>query len=74
MLKNITLSAEKDLIEKARRQAEARNTTLNNEFRLWLAQYVEAPRNLDELNELMKGFTYVRAGRKFDREDMNERR
>ncbi len=37
MLKNITLSAEKELIENARDRAEAKNTTLNAEFRRWLS-------------------------------------
>jgi hypothetical protein len=31
MLKNVTLSADKNLIEQARRRAEAKNTTLNKE-------------------------------------------
>jgi len=44
MLQNITLSAEKELIQRARQRAEAENTTLNAEFRRWLAQYVERPR------------------------------
>jgi hypothetical protein len=73
MLKNITLSAEKGLIEQARRRAEAEGTPLNNEFRLWLAQYVESPRTKDELVELMDRFSYARAGKKFTRDEMNER-
>ena len=36
-MKNITLSADEGLIEEARRIAAAKNTTLNAEFRLWLA-------------------------------------
>jgi hypothetical protein len=43
MLKNITLSAEEALIEKARQRAQAESTTLNAEFRNWLAQYAQRP-------------------------------
>jgi hypothetical protein len=39
MLKNITFSAEKDLIEKAREKARSEKTTLNVAFRRWLKQY-----------------------------------
>ena len=39
MKKNITLSADADLIENARRVARAENKTLNTVFREWLEQY-----------------------------------
>ncbi len=38
-MKNITLSADENLIEKARNRAQSHNTTLNAEFRRWLEQY-----------------------------------
>ena len=38
-VKNITLSADEGLIEAARRRAAAERTTLNAEFRMWLAEY-----------------------------------
>lgn len=37
-MKNITLSADEHLIEWARQKAASENTTLNAEFRQWLAQ------------------------------------
>jgi hypothetical protein len=40
LMKNITFSANEALIEAARAQAKAENTTLNEQFRLWLAAYV----------------------------------
>jgi hypothetical protein len=40
MLKNITFSAEKALIEKGRAWARAEGTTLNEKFRGWLGDYV----------------------------------
>ena len=39
-MKNITLRAEKGLIEQARRVARAQRTTLNAAFRKWLQGYV----------------------------------
>ena len=75
-MKNITLSADAGLIEEARRRAVAENTTLNAEFRQWLAAYVgrtrKAERALETLREL--SVTIDTGGRKFTREEMNERR
>jgi len=71
--KNVTLSAEEGLIRRAREMAEREGTTLNALFREWLARYVnrkDAGRNYDEL---MKRLSYVRPGRTFTREEMNER-
>ena len=39
MLRNITLSADEQLIARARDKAGAAQTTLNVEFRKWLAAY-----------------------------------
>ena len=74
-MKNITLSAEEALIEAARVQARAENTTLNEQFRLWLAEYASRRRNADKamavISEMQK---YVdTGGRKFTRDEMNER-
>lgn len=41
LVKNITFSAEEDLIRKARERAAAKQTTLNDEFRKWLENYAE---------------------------------
>ena len=38
-VKNITLSADASLIDAARQRAAAERTTLNAEFRRWLADY-----------------------------------
>ena len=40
MLKNITLSAEEELIRKAKEVARREHTTLNANFQQWLKQYV----------------------------------
>jgi hypothetical protein len=73
-MKNITLSAPEELIEKARQQAADKGTTLNNEFREWLkSQTVSVEDKVAIYEQLMKKLSYVNAGRKFTREEMNER-
>lgn len=73
MLKNITLSADEALIERARRRAQAHKTTLNAEFRRWLANYVESPKTVDGLLGFMSRFEYVQPGKTFTRDELNER-
>ena len=74
MLKNITLSADESLIREARRQAALQNTTLNALFREWLEQYIRRQDAVAQYEELMQRLSHVNAGRKFTREEMNERR
>ena len=73
-MRNITLSADEDLIDEARKQATSRNTTLNAEFRLWLENYVgrerQAAKAMATIRELQGK---LRVGRKLTREEMNER-
>jgi hypothetical protein len=73
MLKNITFSVEEELIQKARERALAEKTTLNAVFRRWLKQYSERKKAAEEYDKIMESLSYVRAGRKFSREEMNER-
>ena len=74
-MRNITLSADEDLIDEARRRASSENTTLNAKFRLWLEGYVgrerQAARALETMRELQGKIST--GGRKFTREEMNER-
>jgi hypothetical protein len=72
-MKNVTLSADEHLIEQARRTARAQRKTLNQAFREWLESYTQSDRAVDEYESLMKRLNYVQAGRKFTREEMNER-
>lgn len=72
-VKNITLSAEDDLIEQAREKARKQKTTLNAAFREWLKDYTGRRDRGKEYDELMQRLNYVRAGRKFTREEMNSR-
>jgi hypothetical protein len=73
MLKNITFSADEDLIQKARERAATERTTLNEEFRRWLEKYAERPHSVAAYTGLMKRFGYVKPGRSFHREEMNDR-
>jgi hypothetical protein len=72
-MKNITLSADEDLIEEARRAAKAQNKTLNQLFREWLESYTRPDSAVEQYEALMKRLTYVGDGRKFTRAEMNER-
>lgn len=75
MTKNITFAADEALIEEARAAARAENTTLNEQFRLWLEQYARkrrAAKAMQTIADLQK--KYSTGGRKFTREEMNERR
>lgn len=72
-MKNITLSADEHLIDQARKVAIPQHTTLNAAFREWLQQYAAQTRRGKEFDALMERLNYVRAGRKFSRDEMNER-
>ncbi len=73
MLKNITLSADEQLIKKAREKARRENTTLNENFRQWLKRYVMSDQEQFNYDELMDSLNYVNPGRKFSRDELNER-
>ena len=73
MLKNITLSADEQLIAQAREEAARHGTTLNTEFRLWLAQFIEQERAARTYHDLMATLGYASPGRRFTREDLDAR-
>jgi hypothetical protein len=72
-MKNITFSADEHAIEQARKAAHAQKKTLNEAFREWLDAFGGTAFNPDEFDALMKRVSYARAGRKFTREEMNDR-
>ncbi len=74
-MKNITFSADEKLIEAARERARAEHTTLNEQFRLWLAGYARREQQAERAMALVRELQgKVRTGgRKFTREEMNER-
>lgn len=73
MLKNITLSAEGRLIQQAREKAMKSKKSLNEVFREWLVRYTKENRRITDYEALMKRLSYVKAGRHFSRDEMNER-
>jgi hypothetical protein len=73
-MKNITFSADERLIEAARQEARRRKTTLNAEFREWLARYGRQPQQrLRNYRQLMDSMAEVSIGRRFSRDEMNAR-
>jgi hypothetical protein len=72
-VKNITLSAEEELIERARLRAAQEKTTLNAAFRDWLQRYAGVETGREEYAQLMKRLSHVKSGRSFSRNEMNER-
>jgi hypothetical protein len=73
-MKNITLSADAALIEAARARAQQEHTTLNEQFRLWLAEYAHQRERLQRYDAVMKDLRgKLRVGRKLTRDEMNER-
>lgn len=72
-MKNITLSADEDLIEKARLIARGQRKTLNTAFREWLLHFTASEGDAQSYRELMKSMRHVNAGRHFTRDEMNER-
>ena len=72
-MKNITLSADEDLIERARSIARGQRRTLNDAFREWLAQFTQSAGDAQGFDALMKRMQHVDAGRHFSRDELNER-
>jgi predicted transcriptional regulator len=72
-MKNITLSADEDLIERARSIARGQRRTLNEAFREWLAQFAQSAGDAQGFDALMRHLQHVDAGRHFGRDELNER-
>lgn len=74
-MKNITLSADEKLIEAARERARAEHTTLNEQFRRWLADYTRREQQAEVAMAVIRELRgKVRTnGRRFTRDEMNER-
>jgi hypothetical protein len=73
MLKNITLSADEELIRKGREKARRERSTLNANFRRWLRQYVNKNTQTADFKAFMESLNYARPDRKFSREELHER-
>lgn len=73
MIKKITFSADKTLIDRAREKARREQSTLNAEFRKWLKQYARPESQIADYQVLMESLSYVKPGKSFVRDEMNER-
>ena len=73
MLRNVTLSADMILIDRAREKAARERRSLNDAFRQWLARYAGGHAGSKSYREVMHRLDHVRAGRHFSRDEMNER-
>ena len=73
MIRNITLSADEILINQARQKAEQEKTSINKLFREWIAKYVNRDNVGNNYDRLMESLATVNSGKKFTREEMNER-
>jgi hypothetical protein len=71
---NITFNADKSDIELARQEARNRNTTLQELFQDWLKGIADRKVREQEYRALMDELRHVNPGRKFTRDEMNERR
>lgn len=71
-MKTVTLTAPEELIEAARARARSESTTLNDQFRLWLASYadLDRPRRYDEVMSGLRGRV---VGRRLSRDERSER-
>lgn len=72
-MKNITLSADEDLIEQARLVARAQHKTLNAAFREWLQAFTAQAGGEREFDALMRRLRHIDAGGPYSRDEMNER-
>jgi hypothetical protein len=72
-VKNVTFSADEDLIERAREVAKAEHKTLNVAFREWLTAYAARKGNVQQYRALMERFKHIDSGGRYSREGMNER-
>jgi hypothetical protein len=75
-MRKITLSADEELIERARERAKREKKTLSSAFREWLEQYAGTSgptMTPEEFDELMRSLAHVKFDRTFTRDEMNER-
>jgi hypothetical protein len=74
-MKRITFNADESVIELARQRARRDHTTLNHEFRRGLEDYVERESRVAKAMATIERLqrTVQSGGRKFTRDEMNER-
>ena len=72
---NVTLSADEDLIAAARDRAASEDTTLDEQFRGWLEDYVGRRRQADAAAATLRSLReqLSTGGRRFSRDETNAR-
>lgn len=73
LVKNITLTADQELIERARHVARSQHKTLNVAFREWLCEYVAQDSATGDYDALMAKLSYAHSTGPYTRDEMNER-
>jgi len=72
-VKEIIFRIEEELLEQARSIATSQGQTLNDLFREWLQELVAQSEKAGQVKLLMRRLRHVKAGRKFSREEANDR-
>jgi hypothetical protein len=73
MRRNITLSVDEKLIDKAKKKAFTNNTSINELFRQWLMNYAIETDLSEKLEDFLSNTKYASSGRRFSRDELNER-
>jgi len=74
-MKSITFTANTNLIEKARKKAQAEKTSLNAKFNEWLGRYVDEKATPKDLEAYWKRYDKIdlTGANKFNRAERNTR-
>jgi hypothetical protein len=72
-VRNITLSADEELIEAARTRARLNKTSLNELFRQWLADYASPEKTAIDVKGFLAQFPQWHIEKMPTRDELNER-
>jgi len=72
-MRNVTFSADEELIDRARLRARVEKKTLNAVFREWLQRYAGNATAAAEYQQLMRRLSHVKAAGPYTRDEMNAR-
>lgn len=73
MKQNLTVTADRGVIQAARQRATKEGTSLNHLFRNWIAIYAQTQPTKENYQRLMSRLGHVVPGTTFNRDEMNER-
>lgn len=72
-MKNITLSADERLLEKAREKARLEHRSFNDAFRAWLAEWTGSVDRVADYDAMMNQLESRESRGPYTRDEMNER-